>query len=164
MPAATREQTFASGQLDLTAATVIAGSSVPPGTRLDVILHNTSSVTQEVVLTFQVAGATAVRLARGVLAEDEQMVVTGLRMQADDTLLGVTTSSGAVDYLVMAAGQFEVRTLDARGTPRQELTNASTTETIEGRSSTPVHDDAVRRAVEELSIAVQGVAGAIGAL
>ena len=100
-----RTLTLADGQLGTTAATVIAGATVPAGTRLDVILQNTSAVTQEVVLTFQRAG----------------------------------------------------------GTARTSISNESTTETIDGRTSTPVHDDSLRRAVEDLTVAVQGL-GASGGI
>jgi hypothetical protein len=154
-----RDLTFADGQLGTTAAAVIAGASVPLGTRLDVILQNTSSVTQTVVLTFQRAGGTARRVARGVLAENEQMHVLGLPIQPDDTLLGVTTGASAVDYLVTASGSkaLAVQTLDANGTPRQSLTNESAAETVDGRASTPVHDTEVRRAIEDLTDAIQNV-------
>lgn len=154
-----RDLTFADGQLGTTAATILAGSSVPAGTRLDVILQNTSAVTQTVVLTFQRAGGTARRVARGVLAENEQMHVLGLPIQPDDTLLGVTTGSLAVDYLVTASGSkaLAIHTLDANGSPRQSLTNESTTEAVDGRASTPVHDDAVRRALEDLTEAVNSL-------
>lgn len=156
-----RTLTIADGQVAAAAATILNGSSAPPSGRVDVILQNTSAVTQEIVLTMQRAGGTARRVARGQLAEDEQMIVSGLSMQPDDTLLGVTTGSSAVDYLVLASNSnvLSVQTFDARGTPRQALTNEATTETVDGRTSTPVHDDNLRRAVEDLTIAVQGLAG-----
>ena len=160
-----RTLTLADGQLGTTAATVIAGATVPAGTRLDVILQNTSAVTQEVVLTFQRAGGTARRVTRGVLAENEQLMLTGLPIQPDDTLLGVTTGSTAVDYLVLASSSnvLAIQTFDANGTARTSISNESTTETIDGRTSTPVHDDSLRRAVEDLTVAVQGL-GASGGI
>lgn len=156
-----RNLTFADGQLGTTAAAILAGSAVPAGTRLDVNLQNTSGVSQTVVLTMQRAGGTARRVARGVLAQDEQLILTGLPIQPDDTLLGVATGGSSVDYLITASGSntLAIVTLDANGTPRSALTGASNTETVDGRTSTPVHDDSLRRAVEDLTSAVQDLQG-----
>lgn len=116
-----RNLTLADGQLGVTAATVLAGSAAPAGGRIDFIAHNTSTTTQEVVLTFQRAGGTARRIARAELEEDQGLIVRGLPIQADDTLLGVTTGAQAVDYLVNASesDEFSVSVMEATGAAKR---------------------------------------------
>lgn len=115
---AARPFTLADGQLSAAAATLLAGSSTPPSNRVDVLLHNTSTTEQTVVLTFQRAAGTARRLARVVLQQDEAALIGNVAIQPDDTLLGVTTTAAQVDYLVSAAagGSFRLETFSADGT------------------------------------------------
>ena len=112
-----REMTLADGQLAASAATILAGSSVPPGARVAGTFQNTGGNAETVVLTFQRAGGTARRVARFVLQTNEQAVVRGLGMQPDDTLLGTTTNATAVDYVLSACGDLplEIVGFDANG-------------------------------------------------
>ena len=115
-----RTLTLADGQLGTTAAAILSGGSAPPGGHVDVICQNTSSEEQTVVLTFQRSGGTARRIWRAVLAENEQLLVGGIPLQPDDTLLAVTTTASAVDYLVFASGAsgLSLDVLSADGTSK----------------------------------------------
>lgn len=98
-----RPLTLADGQVGTTAATLLSGADAPPTGRVDVVLQNTTSAVQTVVLTYTRAGGTARRLARFVLEENQQAVYRGVPLQPDDTLLGVTTTASVVDYLIFAS-------------------------------------------------------------
>ena len=124
-----RELTLADGQLGTSAASVLSGADAPSGV-VSGIFHNTSDVEQTVLLTFKRSGGTARRLVRAVLLENEQLIVSNLPMQPDDTLLGRTTTASTVDYLIYSAtrgGQFGVVCLGADGLTKQELSTAATT-------------------------------------
>ena len=114
---ASRTRTVADGQLATTAASILSGADVPGG-YVEVLLSNTGTSEETVILTYQRAGGTARRLARVVLQGDEQAVVVGIAMQPDDTLLGVTTTASVADYLIFETppATFRVDVLDPEGT------------------------------------------------
>lgn len=115
-----RPLTLADGQLGTTAATLLSGADAPQSGRVDVVLSNTGTSEETVVLTFQRSGGTARRLARLVLNANEQAHVRGVAVQPDDTLLAVTSTASAVDYLVTASGAatLTVDVLDGAGTSK----------------------------------------------
>src|SRR5688500_11203259 len=111
-----RQLTLADGQVAASAAAILTGAtlgnSFPDGTLVQGVFQNTAGTTETVVLTMTRAGGTSRRVARAVLATNEQLVVTGLAMQPDDTLLATTTNASAVDYVMSAsAGAFNLYTL-----------------------------------------------------
>lgn len=118
-----RNLTLADGRLGTTAATVISGADVPEK-RVDVLLQNTGTSEETIVLTFQRAGGTARRLARIVLQENEQALARNVPMQPDDTLLGLTTTASTVDYIVQSGGDgsFGIEVYDSRGSGRGIVT------------------------------------------
>ena len=118
--AARRELTLVAGQLGTTAATLLAGVDAPPSGRVNLLIHNTGTLTEKVILTFQLAGGTARRVARAELKENQQLFVHGLPIQSGDTLLGVTTSASVVDYLITASSDptLSVVCLEADGTQK----------------------------------------------
>lgn len=116
-----RKLTLADGQLAASAGTILAGSSLDGGEGglVQVSCQNVGSSAETVVITMKRAGGTARRVARAVLAADEQLQITGLPMQPDDTLLGATTNATSVDYLVTASdGPLVIRTLGASGSAK----------------------------------------------
>lgn len=110
-----RTHTLASGQLGASSATLLAGSSAPPSNRVDIVLQNTGSNSETVVLTLQVAGATARRVCRAVLEENEQLFVIGLPIQPDDTLAASASNASAVDYTIFGSNGGGLRIEALRG-------------------------------------------------
>lgn len=133
-----RDVTLADGQLAASAGTILAGSSLPSGVNgfiVQGIFQNTAATAETVVITMQRAGGTARRIARAVLAQNEQLIVRGLGMQPDDTLLGTTTNASAVDYMITASGggPFEIITLGAAGAQKAVRSEVSRTVQIATR-------------------------------
>ena len=146
-----RDLTLADGQLGVTADTIISGADVPSG-RVDIVLQNTSTAKQTVTLTFRrTTSGTARRVARAVLEENQQFIVSGLAVQPDDIVLGVSTGAGAVDYLVSASGVhgFAVVSLDGDGSPRRMLTVEAEDDPIS------VRDEVLREAVERQAMTLK---------
>ncbi len=110
--------TLADGQVAITTpAALVEGVAGP----LNITFTNTNAVTQTLVLTVQRNGGTARRIARAVLAENQQFIIAGLPLNAADTLLAVTTTAEAVDYFVSAApdsAPLAIYSLDANGALR----------------------------------------------
>lgn len=121
---ADRQLTLADGQLGTTAATLFSGANAPATGRINLIASNTGILEETIVLTFQRAGGTARRIARAVLKKNQALMVCGLPIQPDDTLLGVTTSATVVDYLISASedSRHTITVLDVDGTPKQSAT------------------------------------------
>jgi hypothetical protein len=90
-------------------------------------LNVSTTLTETVVLTFQRAGGVARRIARAVLAPNEQLRVTGLPMGVGDILVGVTTDAATIDYVVSASGDaaLNVTTLDATGSMKTGISGVS---------------------------------------
>ena len=116
-----RSRTLADGQLSTSSATVISGAdNGVPSESATVLLQNTSSSEETILLTFSRSGGTSRRLARIVLQENEQAIIRNLPMQIDDVLSGYTTTASTVDYLVFSGsgGGFSVEVYDALGTSK----------------------------------------------
>lgn len=113
MPAAT--PTLADGQVAITTPTALLTGVPGP---VSVTFCNTGVVSETLVVTLARAGGTARRVARAVLAADEQLVLAGVPLNAADSLKAVTTTAGVVDYVVYAApdaAPLTAYTLDANG-------------------------------------------------
>lgn len=115
-----RTHTLADGQLAAAAASILAGTSIGnEPVKVGIILANTGTVDQTVVITMQRSGGTARRIARAILKANESLVINGLPMQTDDTLLGVTTTASTVDYVVTSSsGVLSIDVLSADGTSK----------------------------------------------
>lgn len=134
---ASRTHTMTDGTLTASAASILAGTAFGTDVltgKVSVVLQNTAATTETVVLTFTRSGGTSRRIARAVLAQNEQMVVNGLPMQYDDTLLGQSTNASAVSYLVnaQAEGTFEIYVLDANGSRKNGAAHLSGPVTLTG--------------------------------
>lgn len=116
--------TLADGQLAASATAILTGSTSSP--TVNVVLQNTSaSTTETVVLTFQRSGGTSRRLVRQVLAPNEQLIVSGITLMPDDTLLGQTTNASTVDYLAFSGGgAFNIQAFDSSGLPKSSVSTS----------------------------------------
>lgn len=95
--------TIADGQLSASATQVTAG----PGDharKINVILSNTGTQDETVVLTYSRAGGTQRRVWYGVLSPNWQARICGLPINGGDVLYGQTTDANVVDYLVSITG------------------------------------------------------------
>src|SRR5579863_4815142 len=105
--------TLADGQLATTATALgtqgswpIANAPAPQpwGNPVNITLNNTSGSNTETILVFIQRGSnnstTNRRVARFVLAPNEQGIITSLVMGPSDVLLAQTTDGTTVDYLV----------------------------------------------------------------
>lgn len=112
-----REFSLGGGQLGASAAALAGGESRPRAGYVTLVLNNTGGGTQTVLLTFQVSGGTARRLARLELEENQQAVVRNVPLAADDVLLGQAETASVVDYLAFASpgGALAVEVYDAGG-------------------------------------------------
>lgn len=116
-----RTHTLADGQLAASAGTILAGTSIGDvPVRVSAVFANVGSAVETVVVTMQRSGGTARRVARAVLNENESLVINGLPIQTDDTLLGVTTSASSIDYVVYGSGGnvLTIDVLSADGTSK----------------------------------------------
>lgn len=140
-----RDLTIADGQLAASSTLIFSGADAPNGGRVNVVLSNTSTAAQTIVLTFQRSSTgTQRRIARAVLRADWQMILRNLPLQADDALYGYSSDTSVVDYLVTKddSGPFEIVVLDSTGAVAGTTTGtqvvsgtlgiagASTTETL----------------------------------
>lgn len=129
--------TVADGQLLSSAGTILDNTSLSNGWsgHFSLYLSNTSaSLTQTIVITMKRAGGTARRIARFVLAPNEQAWINNFPFELNDTLLGVTTNASTVDYMIVAGGNGSLSsyTLDANGAVKQVNTGVSGNQTISG--------------------------------
>ncbi len=93
---------IADGQLAATATQLTAG----PGNRarrLNVLLGNTGTQDETIILTLSRNGGTARRVWYGVLSPNWQARICGLPINGTDSLLGQSTDAAVVDYLVSNA-------------------------------------------------------------
>lgn len=103
--------------------------------RLNLTFQNTGGSAETLVLTLARAGGTARRVLRAVLATNEQLVVTGLAVDGDDTLYAATTNAGVVDYTAAVApddAPFSVQSFDASGALKQVNTGVGGNQTVGG--------------------------------
>lgn len=107
--------TLADGQVAATATAVLSAGTPGPVTA---IFANTGVVAQSLIVTLKRGTGTARRLAKVLLAADEQMVIANLPLNADDTLYAQATDASVVDYLVVGAppvAPLSIYSLDANG-------------------------------------------------
>lgn len=95
--------TTGSGQVATTATQITAGVG-NRARRLNLKFCNVGGQTETLILTLSRNGATAVRIKRVVLEPNEEFRISGLPLNATDSLLGVTTNASSVDYFVSIAG------------------------------------------------------------
>lgn len=131
-----RELTLADGQVAASATSIYAGSA-SPAKKVTVTFTNVGGQSETLVVTFTRAGGTARRVLRHVLAANEAVVLRGLPMQADDTLLAATSNATSVDYLVTDGSDspFEIVGFDGNGALKQVNTGVSGNQSISGNLS-----------------------------
>lgn len=96
--------TIADGTVAATATQIAAG----PGDHarpVNVLLSNTGTQDETVMLTISRNGGTQRRIWRGVLSPNWQARICGLPLNGTDSLLASATDAGVVDYLVSIAGR-----------------------------------------------------------
>lgn len=130
MPAS--NPTLADGQVAASAAALLSGQGGP----VSVTFQNVGGSPETVVVTLARAGGPARRVARAVLAANEQLLLVGLPISAADSLKAVTSNAESVDYVVSAAPEsapLQVYTLDANGAIKNGAASiASGSQTISG--------------------------------
>lgn len=94
--------TTADGQVAAVAAQITAGVS-NHARRLNLKFCNVGGQDETLVLTLSRNGGTARRLKRVVLPANYELKLGGLGLNQSDSLLGVTTNAGSVDYVVSIA-------------------------------------------------------------
>lgn len=95
--------TIADGQLAATATQIVAG----PGNharQINVVLSNTGTQDETIVLTYSRNGGTQRRVWRCVLSANWQARVCGLPINVADVLYGSASDASVVDYLVSISG------------------------------------------------------------
>ncbi len=129
-------QLVSNGQLATSAAAIYTGVS---SVQCVVTCQNTSTNTaQTIVLTLTPTSGTARRVARAVLAANEQLVVSGVPLSSGDVLMGHTTTATTVDYLVSTTSTdipYTVASLDANGAVKQVNTGIVGDQTIGGTAT-----------------------------
>lgn len=124
------------GDLNLGAGqlAVSAGALISPvlatdnAERINITCHNTGGSSETVVITVLVAGGTARRVARAVLAANESFLLSGLPINGADIVKGATTNATAVDYNVTKAGEdapFYFQVFDAGGAVKNAQSNTT---------------------------------------
>ena len=113
------------GQVGTAAAAIIPVGS--PEGRYSATFQNTSaSLTEIVLVTFTRSGGSSRRVARAILAPNEQLVITGMPVGTGDAVLASTTDATTVDFVVAVSGAstLEIISLDANGV-RKGATSAT---------------------------------------
>lgn len=121
---------LADGQLAASSAEILG---VGTGERIvGLTLFNTSAMAQEIVLTVSRSGGTARQIYAATLEEDESLHISGLPLDAGDSLSGYASGAAAVDYVAMrSSGAFNVLARGANGTPKQSAAiSLETTEKV----------------------------------
>lgn len=109
---------LADGQLAASSATVLGAGSAERNVM--VTLHNTSAVTQTVVLSVSRNGGSSRTIFRGKLEQYETTYIDGISLNPADVLSGYATGASAVDYDVTTSkGSFGVFARDAEGAAKQ---------------------------------------------
>ncbi len=98
----TKNLTIADGQVAATATQIVTGRD--HARKLNVILSNTGTQDETVILTYRRNGGTPRRIWFGVLSPNWQARICGLPLNGADVLLGQTTDAGVVDYVVSMTG------------------------------------------------------------
>lgn len=96
-----------------TAAQIASGADGP----INLTFSNVGVVSETVVLTVATGSGTARRIRRDVLAADEQLVITNLVLDPNQTLYAVTTTAACVEYYAVSGvgGPFQAFAFDANG-------------------------------------------------
>lgn len=106
--------TLADGQLPSSAASLQAGSGT--GLKVSGIFSNTGGSSETVSLYVSRNGGTNRKILQAVLATGETLIVNGINLASNDTLLGVATDASVVDYVLShGTDEFEAKVLDANG-------------------------------------------------
>jgi hypothetical protein len=125
----------ADGQLATSATALYTG--IAAQVQANVTCLNTSgSTTETVILTLTRGSGTARRIARAVLAPNEQLFVTGIPLASGDVIKGSTTDANTVDYVVATTQTdiaFKVWTLDTSGAQKQVASGVSGNQAVAGR-------------------------------
>ncbi len=95
--------TVADGQL-ATSATLLTTGVGRHAKPVNVLLSNTGTNDETIILTYSRNGGTQRRIWRVVLPANWQGRVTGLPLNGADSLYGQTTNASVVDYVVGVAG------------------------------------------------------------
>jgi hypothetical protein len=110
--------------------TAIFTSTDPAQRIVAAVFENTSSsLTETLVVSFTISGGSKLRLARAVLAPNEQFVINGLTMNTSDSLSATTTDASTVSYTVMQSSPnpYAAQAFDANGALKQVNTTANIT-------------------------------------
>ena len=113
--------TLADGQV---AASATALLSSPIDGMVNVTFCNTGVSSETLLLTVTRGSGTARQIRRDVLATNEQLVITGIRLSPADALKASASDASVVDYVVYAAPDTERLTAvayDASGAIKQVL-------------------------------------------
>ena len=99
--------TLADGQLAASSGTILAAGSIER--TVNVILTNTGTATETVIVSVSRAGGTARRLIRIGVESYESLYITGLPLDPADTIAAYTTNATTVDYLItLGSGPFTI--------------------------------------------------------
>ncbi len=99
----TQNLVIADGQLAITATALTAGPG-DKARKLNVLLFNTGTQDETVILTYSRAGGTQRRIWQALLSPGWSARISGLPINKADTLYGQTTDATVVDYLVSMTG------------------------------------------------------------
>lgn len=135
--------TIADGQVAASATQILDGASNTAQRGVSVMFSNTGNSSETVVVTFKRQGGTARRIAYAVLAQNESLLITGLKITSGDTLLASASDASVVDYLITGEqdGPYTVSVFDANGCLKTvangtgSTANLSATGTITGTSA-----------------------------
>lgn len=126
-------QLVANGQLADSTSALYTGISPVQAV---VVLQNTSNSSSEtVLLTLTPSGGTARRIARAVLAANEQLVLSGVPLNVNDVLKGHATDASTVDYTVSTTATdipYSLATLDGNGALKQVNSGLTGDQTVSG--------------------------------
>jgi len=134
--------TLADGQVSTSAAEILSGGAAG-AQRVTCSFVNTNAAAQTLIVTFKRNGGTSRVIRRAVLAQYESLEIRGLPMDAGDSLLAVTTTASAVDYVIggegLSTGPMLSAVYDASGmlkTSNSAATVLGTAQTVTSASAT----------------------------
>lgn len=110
------DRTIADGQLAASSATLVTGALGLKG-HVTLMLQNTGTAQETILVTLTRANGTARRLSRIVLEENESAHLRNVPIQQGDVIAGYTTTASSVDYLIFGApgGGLALELYDASG-------------------------------------------------
>ena len=111
--------------------------------KIGLTLVNTGTTTETVIVTFARAAGTQRQIARAILSAKERLEITGLWLEATDTIYATTTNASTVDYLVTDSdGPFRTASFDANGSLKESGVSGGTL-TVAGLVDTGIITGAV---------------------